>query len=193
MRPLIWTAILSGWATLTAAATKSDRAILLSNVKTLTLYGDKKTSHRRVSAIPQLKCVGGNGCKHYAVDVMRCQNAGSEYGKEDIQWTCSATLPPEFKLGSTEVVCEGYDNADDPWVLKGSCGVEYRLVIPIATWLVCCSFVTRLLLTEEGERKYPGKSSHRSKQDRFSHPDDYSEGTTSPAAKFFFWLVFVGR
>lgn len=121
-----------GAPALIEAKKKSDSAILLSNVKTLTLYGDKKTSHRRVSPIPQLTCVGGNGCKHYKVDMMRCQNAGSEYDAEDIQWTCSASLPPEFKLGSTEVICEGYDNADDPYILKGSCGVEYRSVSSIS-------------------------------------------------------------
>ena len=60
---------------------------------------------------------------------MRCTNQGSEYDEEDIQWTCSASLPPEFKLGSTDVICEGYKNSDDPWVLKGSCGVEYRLLL----------------------------------------------------------------
>lgn len=114
--------------TLIEAKSKADSAVLLSNVKTLTLYGDKKTSHRRVFPIPQLTCVGGDGCKHYKVDLMRCQNAGSEYDAEDVQWTCSASLPSEFKLGSTEVICEGYDNADDPWILKGSCGVEYRSV-----------------------------------------------------------------
>lgn len=60
---------------------------------------------------------------------MRCTNQGSDYDEEDIQWTCTAELPPEFKLGSTDVVCEGYRSAEDPWVLKGSCGVEYRLVL----------------------------------------------------------------
>ena len=122
---LAFALLLAGLA-LIEAKSKADSAVLLSNVKTLTLYGDKQTSHRRVSPIPQLTCIGGNGCKHYKVDLMRCQNAGSEYDAENIQWTCSASLPPEFKLGSTEVVCEGYDNADDPWILKGSCGVEYR-------------------------------------------------------------------
>lgn len=68
---------------------------------------------------------------------MQCVNQGSDYDVEDIQWSCSAQLPPEFKLGSTDVVCEGYRNADDPWVLKGSCGVEYRL-----------------FLTDKGEEKY---------------------------------------
>jgi len=120
-----------------ARSSKADSAILLSKVRTLTLYGDKQTTHRRVSAIPQLACVGGNGCKHHEVDLMRCTNAGSEYDAEDVQWTCSASLPSEFKLGSTEVICEGYDNADDPWVLKGSCAVEYRLVNPLTIFQNC--------------------------------------------------------
>ncbi|KAK1149874.1 hypothetical protein N8T08_003430 [Aspergillus melleus] len=68
---------------------------------------------------------------------MRCTNAGYDYDEEDVQWTCTASLPPELKLGSTDVICEGYRNADDPWVLKGSCGVEYRL-----------------LLTDLGEKKF---------------------------------------
>lgn len=68
---------------------------------------------------------------------MRCKNSGSDYDEEDIQWTCTASLPEEFRLGSTEVICEGYDSPQDPYVLKGSCGVEYRL-----------------LLTNKGEEKY---------------------------------------
>lgn len=68
---------------------------------------------------------------------MRCTNEGYGYDEEDVQWTCTTPLPDEFKLGSTDVVCEGYRNADDPWVLKGSCGVEYRL-----------------FLTELGEQKF---------------------------------------
>ncbi|TAQ85888.1 hypothetical protein B7494_g5798 [Chlorociboria aeruginascens] len=118
---------------------KPKNAILLSQVKSLTLHDNAKTSHRRVSAIPQLACKGP-GCRYYKVDVMRCTNQGSEYSEEDISWSCKATVPEEFKLGSTEVICEGYANSNDEYVLKGSCGVEYRL-----------------LLTEKGEEKY-GKS-----------------------------------
>lgn len=117
--------------------TKSKDAVLLSKIRTLTLSASKSTSHRRTAAIPQLTCVGGNARGRYDVDVMRCTNSGSEYDAEDIQWTCKASLPPEFKLGGTEVVCEGYDSPEDPFVLKGSCGVEYRLV-----------------LTEVGEEKF---------------------------------------
>ncbi|EAS37329.2 uncharacterized protein CIMG_02683 [Coccidioides immitis RS] len=118
----------------------SRNAVLLSNIQTLTLHANRKTSHRRVSAIPQLTCVGPSKriCSLYIPDVMRCTNQGYDYDENDIQWTCTAELPPEFKLGSTEVVCEGYRDSNDPWILKGSCGVEYRM-----------------LLTEEGERKFP--------------------------------------
>lgn len=119
------------------SARKPSDSVLLTSVKTLTLRKDAKTSHRRVSAIPQLKCVGGNARGLYEVDVMRCKNQGSDYDDENIQWTCAASLPEEFKLGATDVICEGYDSPQDPYILKGSCGVEYRL-----------------LLTEKGEEKF---------------------------------------
>lgn len=113
-------------------------AILLSKVASLTLRGDKKTAHRRVSAVPQLTCVGPpQVCKLYQIDVMRCLNEGASYDTENVQWSCKASLPEEFKLGSTDVSCEGYESSEDPYVLKGSCGVEYRL-----------------LLTEKGALKY---------------------------------------
>ncbi|KAI9369473.1 hypothetical protein BJX61DRAFT_146415 [Aspergillus egyptiacus] len=114
-------------------------AILLSQVHSLTLHGGRLTSSRRVSPIPQLKCVGPSKriCSMYEIDIMRCTNEGYGYDEEDVQWTCTASLPAEFKLGSTDVICEGYRSADDPWVLKGSCGVEYRL-----------------LLTELGEKRF---------------------------------------
>ncbi len=116
-------------------------AVLLSTVNSLTLRAGKQTSARRSSAVPQLTCSGpAQVCKLYSVDTMRCTNEGSDYEAENIQWSCKASLPEEFKLGATEVGCEGYESSEDPYVLKGSCGVEYRL-----------------LLTEKGERKYGGK------------------------------------
>ncbi|OJJ52656.1 hypothetical protein ASPSYDRAFT_164248, partial [Aspergillus sydowii CBS 593.65] len=97
-------------------------AILLSQVHSLTLRGGRLTSSRRVSPVPQLNCVGPSKriCNMYELDAMRCTNEGYGYDVEDVQWTCTASLPGEFKLGSTDVVCEGYRNADDPWILKGS-------------------------------------------------------------------------
>ncbi|GAP87441.1 putative transmembrane protein [Rosellinia necatrix] len=122
-----------------AAAAKPDDAILLSGVRTLTLRAGRATSHRRVAAVPQLRCVSApRVCALHEVDVMRCANQGSSYGPEDVEWSCTASLPPELKLGATDVVCEGYARPDDPYVLRGSCGVEYRLV-----------------LTDLGERRFP--------------------------------------
>ncbi|KAJ5778940.1 hypothetical protein N7457_006660 [Penicillium paradoxum] len=113
-------------------------AILLSNVQSLTLRAHRMTSSRRISPVPQLSCIGPKQtCKLYQPEIMRCTNQGYDYDEEDVQWTCTADLPAEFKLGATDVICEGYRNADDKWVLKGSCGVEYRL-----------------LLTEAGERRF---------------------------------------
>ena len=119
-------------------------AVLLSKVNSLTVRNGKNTASRRVSPVPQLQCIGPtNICKLYQVDVMRCTNEGSDYDAESIQWACKASLPDEFKLGSTDVSCEGYESSDDPYILKGSCGVEYRL-----------------MLTEQGEAKYGKKSDY---------------------------------
>ena len=144
---------------------KSPERVLLSSVRALTLRKDLLTTHNRVSAVPQLKCIGGNAKGLYDVDLLRCKNQGSSYGEEDIEWTCSASLPSEFKLGSTDVICEGFSSSDDPYILKGSCGVEYRLV-----------------LTELGEEKY-GHRSH-----------DLSGASTSDSSgkvvAALFWIVF---
>lgn len=43
-----------------------------------------------------------------------------------------------MQLSQTEVICEGYAHADDAYVLRGSCGVEYTVT-----------------LTEEGARRFP--------------------------------------
>ncbi|KAK1756017.1 transmembrane protein [Echria macrotheca] len=129
--------------TLAASSSSANKknAILLSKVQSLTLHANRKTTHRRVPAIPQLKCISSPKiCALHEIDVLRCVNTGlSSYSTEDVEWACTATsLPTTLKLGATEVICEGYASAEDPYVLKGSCGVEYRLV-----------------LTEEGEAKYP--------------------------------------
>ncbi|KAH6719599.1 transmembrane protein-like protein 66 [Leptodontidium sp. MPI-SDFR-AT-0119] len=152
---------------------KPKDAILLSSVKTLTLRSNALTSHRRVSAIPQLKCVGP-ACKHHAVERMRCTNQGSSYNEEDIEWSCTADMPEDFKLGSTEVTCEGYTSRDDPYILKGSCGVEYRL-----------------LLTEQGEERF-GKSGSS-----WTGSGDGAGGSKFGTALFmlvflgvFFWILY---
>ncbi|KAI0128531.1 DUF1183 domain protein [Xylariales sp. AK1849] len=121
------------------AAGKPKNAILLSDVQSLTLRSGAKTTHRRTSAVTQLKCISSPSiCSLHTIDVLRCTNQGAGYSSEDIQWSCVSSLPPELKLGSTDVICEGYSGPEDDYVLKGSCGVEYRLV-----------------LTDKGEEKWP--------------------------------------
>ena len=114
-------------------------AILLSNVRTLTPRVNRLTTGRHVSPIPQLTCTAPfkQVCKLYTIETMRCKNEGYDYDQEDAQWTCETQLPPEFKLGSTDVVYEGYRNSDDKRVLRGSCSVEYRM-----------------LLTEQGKERF---------------------------------------
>lgn len=141
-------------------------AALLSDVPTLTLRAGKSTAHRRVSAVPQLVCVGPKYlCSIYSVDVMRCKNEGSDYDDDNIQWTCKASLPEEFKLGSTDVICEGYESSEDPYILKGSCGVQYRLA-----------------LTKKGQEKF-GRSSS------YGNAFGFRSGLRIQEAVF--WVVFI--
>lgn len=149
------------------SARKSPQSLLLSDVKALILRKDLKTSHNRLPPVPQLKCIGGTAKGLYEIDVLRCRNAGSSYGDEDVQWTCTATLPSEFKLGSTDVVCEGFSSSEDPYVLKGSCGVEYRL-----------------MLTKLGEEKYG-----RNGKDMWGKYDARSKRGDWAAA--IFWFIFI--
>jgi hypothetical protein len=95
---------------------------------------------------------------------MRCENAGSDYDENNIQWTCKADVPDYFKLGATDVICEGYSSSEDPYILTGSCGVEYRL-----------------LLTEKGEAKY-GKS---------RSPTQENESDGPSWMPIIFWFLFA--
>jgi len=102
--------------------------VLLENVKALTLRSGEWTSGRRSSGVPQLKCVGGTARDHseYQPSVVQCTNVGSD-GSGDIQWKCESQLDSSVRLGTTTVTCEGYSHPDDPYILKGSCGLEYTL------------------------------------------------------------------
>ncbi|KAI5365021.1 Putative store-operated calcium entry-associated regulatory factor [Septoria linicola] len=156
---------------------KNKDAVLLSTVKALTLRDGATTTHRRVSALPQLTCVGGNAKGLYTVDRMRCTNSGHEYDVEDIQWTCKADLPKEFKLGGTDVICEGYDSPEDPYVLKGSCAVQYRLI-----------------LTKAGEERYGVPKSNWFGGSERVKPVDQGDRSESgdTIATYIFWLFFLG-
>ena len=84
------------------------------------------TIGRRSSPVPQLSCVGGTaGCHAFQPRVVQCQNMGSD--GSDIQWECKTDMDNKYRFGRIQVSCEGYEYPDDPYVLKGSCGVRNRL------------------------------------------------------------------
>ncbi|KAH6850020.1 hypothetical protein B0I37DRAFT_352551 [Chaetomium sp. MPI-CAGE-AT-0009] len=95
-------------------AARPKNAILLSEVQSLTLHHPHLTTSRRTAPIPQLKCLSPRSlCKRAAITTMRCTNQGSSYSSQDIEWACTASLPPGLRLDRTEVVCEGYASRDD--------------------------------------------------------------------------------
>ncbi|KAL7753967.1 Store-operated calcium entry-associated regulatory factor [Sorochytrium milnesiophthora] len=99
--------------------------VRLSDIRALTLHSGEYTTGRRSSPVPQTKCTGGDACHLYEPDVIQCTNAGSD--GRDVQWKCEAEMEDYYRFGKVTVTCEGYDHRNDPFVLAGSCGVEYAL------------------------------------------------------------------
>lgn len=99
--------------------------VLLRDVQVLTLKSGQMTTGRRSSPVPQLKCIGGSAQGNFNPQAVQCYNRG--FDGQDVQWECKADMDNLYRFGSVEVVCEGYDYPDDPYILKGSCGLEYTL------------------------------------------------------------------
>ena len=45
------------------------------------------------------------------------------------QWECKADMDSRYRFGDIAVNCEGYNYPDDPYILKGSCGVGVNFLI----------------------------------------------------------------
>jgi len=97
----------------------------LAEIRALTFYKGEKTAYRRTSPYPQLICIG-KPCSLYQPEVVRCTSLGGT--GVDVDWKCEADLPGSLRFGKVEVNCEGWSGPGDPYVLKGSCSLEYRLV-----------------------------------------------------------------
>jgi hypothetical protein len=54
-----------------------DQHVLLKDIKVLTLYKGEQTQARRVSSIPQIKCIAGSAKCAYEPDIIRCYNQKS--------------------------------------------------------------------------------------------------------------------
>ncbi|XP_040563545.1 store-operated calcium entry-associated regulatory factor [Lepeophtheirus salmonis] len=99
--------------------------VLLTNIKTLTLHEGAKTTGRRASSTSQLSRTGGSAPWGMEPRTVQCYNRGHD--GVDVQWECKADLDSSVEFGRIEVTCEGYEYPDDPYILKGSCGLEYSL------------------------------------------------------------------
>uniref|UniRef100_A0A0R3S3Z8 Store-operated calcium entry-associated regulatory factor n=1 Tax=Elaeophora elaphi TaxID=1147741 RepID=A0A0R3S3Z8_9BILA len=103
---------------------ESSGKVRLVDVSTLTLYRDKYTTGRRSAPIPQIQCVGGSAKGKFEPRVVQCYNRG--YDGIDVQWECKAEMSDQYEFGEIRVSCEGYDYANDPYILRGSCGVSVK-------------------------------------------------------------------
>ncbi|XP_028831465.1 store-operated calcium entry-associated regulatory factor [Denticeps clupeoides] len=104
----------------------NEGAVLLRDVQVLTLHRGRYTAARRSGPVLQLQCSGGSaGCGAFAPEVVQCRNRG--WDGVDVQWECKADLDNAYRFGKIEVNCEGFNHPDDPYILKGSCGLEYTL------------------------------------------------------------------
>jgi len=105
----------------------NDDAVLLENIRALTFYKGQKTTSRRTNPVQQLTCIGGSAKFEHQrhPEVVQCVNVGTN--GLDTQWKCEADLHQSVRFGPVSVNCEGYSSPNDPYVLKGSCGLEYHL------------------------------------------------------------------
>lgn len=99
--------------------------VLLRDVSTITLREGQFTTGRRSAPVPQLKCVGGSARGRFKPRAAQCFKQG--YDGIDYQWKCTADMPSEYEFGAVTVTCEGFDYPEDPYILQGSCGLEYEL------------------------------------------------------------------
>lgn len=61
----------------------------------------------------------------------------------DAQWECKTDMSNKYRFGRIDVNCEGYDYPNDPYVLRGSCGVSclfsfniYKQFINTIYWII---------------------------------------------------------
>lgn len=102
-------------------------AVLMSSVDSLLLRRGELTTGRRSTPVPQMTCISGpRQCApaNLPTQVM-CETVGGR--TNDPIWKCTATLPEGMRLGTTDISCEGFRYPEDPYILRGSCGLEYTL------------------------------------------------------------------
>ncbi|XP_051876488.1 store-operated calcium entry-associated regulatory factor [Pristis pectinata] len=157
---------------LVEAAHDSER-ILLREVQALTLYNGRYTNGRRTNPVPQLQCVGGTaGCTSFIPQVVQCYNKG--WDGYDVQWECKADMDIAYRFGAITVSCEGYNYPEDPYILRGSCGLEYVID-----------------LTEEGHRRKKDNSGFVHRSSNYENPVVFSNSSDIMVVLLLFGLAYL--
>jgi hypothetical protein len=102
--------------------------ILLSNVRELHFRAGELTAARRAPPINQMTCIGGTAQREsHRITYAKCTNLHWGTDNQEPVWRCELGSWDNVKLGKAWVNCEGYKSSDDPYVLDGSCALEYTL------------------------------------------------------------------
>jgi hypothetical protein len=102
--------------------------VLYALIETLLFLKGELTLPGRSGSIPTLQCVSGSACGTFDEPTsVLCTNVGINPETDLPYWKCEAELLPSIKFGRVDVSCEGYAYQDDPYVLVGSCALEYTL------------------------------------------------------------------
>ena len=148
-----------------------EKAVELATVQSLIFRSDSKTTGRRTSPVPQLTCVGGGACGSGAEpQVVHCTNIGVDYANGDPTWKCTAELENGVRLGTTDVICEGFRDRDDPYILRGSCGLEYTLTgTPV-----------RVQQQQQQQQAAASASAYQEKQGTYQQNKPYTASSVPP-------------
>jgi hypothetical protein len=111
--------------------------VLLREVQVLHFEQSQMTTGHRLSPGPQLKCTSRlDVCQKYFPNSAVCHNVGVD-DRGSVIWDCTAALDEDHvRLGETEVSCEGWRGPDDPYILQGSCQLEFDLILPCQNRMV---------------------------------------------------------
>lgn len=157
-----WTIVILLFACVAFSSSNPHDSVLLKDVTALTFTDGLYTAGRRASPVLQLRRIGGNAPYKYNPKSVFCENVG--WDGSDVVWKCQAQLQPGCELTFTRVGCEGYSEPDDPYILKGSCGLEYEMT-------------------------YTGPS--HSDRDRSNDYVDYSSSSSSGVGSVIFFFIFL--
>lgn len=98
----------------------------LQTIDTLVFRDGEWAWRDRSRDVPALSCVGST-CPHDAKPrTVTCRNTG--WDGTDVTWQCSAELPVGVTLGTSDVICEGWDSPEDSRIRTSSCSLEYTLI-----------------------------------------------------------------